>query len=60
VCDRTREEVLARNLAFEYFRGKGLKDDELYKRIDNAWITFLVTADKILDVLEEHKRAKDF
>jgi len=57
MCDRTKTEVLARNLAFEYFRGdNGPYDGHTSptKLADLHWKRWERTAATLLEVLEKH------
>jgi hypothetical protein len=58
MCDRTQEEVLAREFAFEYYSGTSFAGQHPGELADKHWPKWKATAKRSLDILEKHEREK--
>lgn len=59
MCDRTKTEILARELCIEYYLGLSRNATDMkYTReefIDKYWSSWKAQANRVLDILPKHK-----
>ena len=57
MCERTQEEVLARELTYIFYKGMGIKDASEHRKIvEETWQNHTKQAKELLDTLEKHER----